>query len=185
MRSGISAALPRVWPNGGSREGAGAAARFPNSERKDIPMALKVFHCADLHLDAPFSLFTPGRGRSPAHRAAQRVHIRRPVRTVKRRGYFPHLRRPVRRDCVTRDTCELLAGQFASFPTCGFFISPGNHDPYNDASVYKRMEWPDNVHIFTGEKERVRLDELGVDVYGVGFTGKTCLSSPGGRLSGA
>ena len=23
-------------------------------------MALKVFHCADLHLDAPFSLFTPG-----------------------------------------------------------------------------------------------------------------------------
>ena len=141
-------------------------------------MALKVFHCADLHLDAPFSLFTPGE--ADRRRIELRSAFTSAVLFARSNGadIFLISGDLFDSDCVTRDTCELLAGQFASFPTCRFFISPGNHDPYNDASVYKRMEWPDNVHIFTGEKERVRLDELGVDVYGVGFTGKTCLSSP-------
>ena len=81
-------------------------------------------------------------------------------------------------ELVTRDTCELLRSQFESFPECRFFISPGNHDPYNDASVYRHMDFPSNVHVFGPEKERVRLDGLGVDVYGFGFTQKTCISSP-------
>ena len=141
-------------------------------------MALKVFHCADLHLDAPFSLFTPGE--ADRRRIELRSAFTSAVLFARSNGadIFLISGDLFDSDCVTRDTCELLAGQFASFSTCRFFISPGNHDPYNDASVYKRMEWPDNVHIFTGEKERVRLDKLGVDVYGVGFTGKTCLSSP-------
>lgn len=135
-------------------------------------MALKVFHCADLHLDAPFSLFTPGE--ADRRRIELRSAFTSAVLFARSNGadIFLISGDLFDSDCVTRDTCELLAGQFASFPTCRFFISPGNHDPYNDASVYKRMEWPDNVHIFTGEKERVRLDELGVDVYGVGFTAR-------------
>ena len=136
MRSGISAALPRVWPNGGSREGAGAAARFPNSERKDIPMALKVFHCADLHLDAPFSLFTPGE--ADRRRIELRSAFTSAVLFARSNGadIFLISGDLFDSDCVTRDTCELLAGQFASFPTCRFFISPGNHDPYNQSLIH-------------------------------------------------
>ena len=141
-------------------------------------MPLKVFHCADLHLDAPFSLFTPGE--ADRRRIELRSAFTSAVLFARSNGadIFIISGDLFDGDYVTRDTCELLAGQFASFPTCRFFIAPGNHDPYNDASPYKRVAFPDTVHIFTGEKERVRLDELGVDVYGVGFTGKTCLSSP-------
>lgn len=135
-------------------------------------MPLKVFHCADLHLDAPFSLFTPGE--ADRRRIELRSAFTSAVLFARSNGadIFIISGDLFDGDYVTRDTCELLAGQFASFPTCRFFIAPGNHDPYNDASPYKRVAFPDNVHIFTGEKERVRLDELGVDVYGVGFTAR-------------
>ena len=139
---------------------------------------VRILHAADFHLDSAFTGLNEQQARQ--RRQESRDLTRRMVEYANDHGVQLMLLAGdlFDSDCVTRDTCELLAGQFASFPTCRFFISPGNHDPYNDASVYKRMEWPDNVHIFTGEKERVRLDELGVDVYGVGFTGKTCLSSP-------
>lgn len=141
-------------------------------------MAVSVFHCADLHLDSPFSLFSPGE--AERRRTELRGAFTSAVLFAKSRhaDIFIISGDLFDGDLVTRDTCELLRSQFESFPECRFFISPGNHDPYNDASVYRHMDFPSNVHVFGPEKERVRLDGLGVDVYGFGFTQKTCISSP-------
>jgi DNA repair exonuclease SbcCD nuclease subunit len=139
---------------------------------------VKIFHMADAHLDAPFSISSPSE--SEMRRIQLRGAFSSAVLYAKSEkvdiflisGDFFDAR------FVTKDTVETVIREFASFPQCKFFISPGNHDPYNDASVYKNIVFPENVHIFSGSKEAVRISELGVAVYGVGFTGAEYISSP-------
>ena len=138
---------------------------------------VRLLHAADLHLDSPFSALSP-------EQAARRRQEQRAMLTQLAELANAHecdlmllAGDLFDSDNAYPDSVDALRRAFASC-RAEIVIAPGNHDPYNDASPYKRVAFPDNVHIFTGEKERVRLDELGVDVYGVGFTGKTCLSSP-------
>ncbi|MFA7186044.1 MAG: metallophosphoesterase [Victivallales bacterium] len=139
---------------------------------------IKIFHCADLHLDSPFSLSTPAQAEQrkielrSAFTSAIMVAKQEKVELFFISGDL------FDSEYVTRDTAELLISEFNSFPDCRFFISPGNHDPYNDISPYKTVAFPQNVHIFGGIKEKVEIPELNVNVYGVGFTSMTYMSSP-------
>ena len=50
-------------------------------------------------------------------------------------------------------------------------ISPGNHDPYRSSSPYSYEELPENVYVFKKEEiEVLKLRELGLNIYGFGFT---------------
>ena len=49
------------------------------------------------------------------------------------------------------------------------FISPGNHDPYNEKSFYSMINWPENVYIFKGDMEFKEVKELNLIVWGAGF----------------
>ncbi|MBE6053270.1 MAG: DNA repair exonuclease, partial [Clostridium sartagoforme] len=49
------------------------------------------------------------------------------------------------------------------------FISPGNHDPYNEKSFYKMIDWPNNVYIFKGSMESVTIESLNTVVWGAAF----------------
>lgn len=139
---------------------------------------VKVFHCADIHLDSPFSLY------SPREAEKRRIELRGAFTSAlmyareKRADIFIISGDLFDSEYVTRDTRELLVREFAKCGDMKIFISPGNHDPLTPASIYATTEFPENVHIFGGEREIVRLDDLGVDIYGVGFTTKNCLSSP-------
>ena len=138
----------------------------------------RIFHCADIHLDSPFSLF------SPREAEKRRTELRGAFTSAllyareKKADIFIISGDLFDSEYVTRDTRELLLREFAKCPEMKIFISPGNHDPFTSGSVYDTAEWPENVHIFGGEREIVRLDDLGVDVYGFGFTSKNYLSSP-------
>lgn len=141
-------------------------------------MAVKILHCADIHLDSPFSLSSPSQ--AERRRIEMRSAFTSAVMYARHNGAQLFL---ISGDLfdgryVTKDTTELLISEFNSLPDCRFFISPGNHDPINDISVYTNLPFPKNVHIFGEQKEKVELPELGVDVYGVGFTSDFCLSSP-------
>lgn len=138
----------------------------------------KVFHCADIHLDSPFSLFSPGE-------AEKR-------RTELRAAFTSALMfaREMKADLflisgdlfdgeyVTRDTRDLLVREFAKCRDMHIFITPGNHDPLLASSPYETTEFPENVHVFGREREVISLPDIGVDVYGVGFTSRDMLSSP-------
>lgn len=139
--------------------------------------SVKIFHIADLHLDAPFT------GVNAAEAASCKNGLRsafaKAVLAAKNRGVQLFF---IAGDLfdgafVSPDTEEFLAEKFASYPECRFFISPGNHDPYTAGSFYAKGLLPANVHVFK-DKERVELDDLGVDVYGVGFTSGACTESP-------
>lgn len=139
---------------------------------------VKVFHCADIHLDSPFSLF------SPREAEKRRTELRAAFTSAlmyareKKADLFLISGDLFDGDYVTRDTRELLVREFAKCGDMKIFISPGNHDPYSVGSVYDTTEFPENVHVFGGEREVVSLDGIGVDVYGFGFTSKNYISSP-------
>lgn len=139
---------------------------------------IKVFHCADVHLDSPFSLFSPreAEGRRTELRAAFTGAMM--FARERKADLFLISGDLFDGEFVTVDTLELLTREFRKSPEIRFFISPGNHDPLGPGSPYAGARFPENVHVFGTERERVRIDELGVDVYGFGFGSRTCLTSP-------
>jgi DNA repair exonuclease SbcCD nuclease subunit len=139
---------------------------------------VKVFHCADIHLDSPFSLFTPREAEK------RRTELRAAFTSAlmfareKKADIFVVSGDLFDSEYVTRDTRELLVREFAKCGDMKIFISPGNHDPLGAGSPYETTAFPENVHVFGSERECVSLDDLGVDVYGFGFTSRNYLSSP-------
>lgn len=129
---------------------------------------IKIFHMADAHLDAPFSALSPRE--ADGARTSLRSAFSNAVQAAKNRGaqLFFIAGDLFDGENVTPDTKEFLCEKMASFPECVFFISPGNHDPYGEASHYRRMKLPANVHVF-GAKERCDIRGLPVSVYGCGM----------------
>ncbi len=138
---------------------------------------VKILHIADVHFDSAFAGMPVTE--SEKCRAGLRSAFAGAVLSAKNRGVQLFL---ISGDLfdgerLTPATEEFIIGQTERYPECRFFISPGNHDPYNEASPYKRLRFPQNVHVFRG-REKIELAELGVDVYGFGFTEKHCKESP-------
>ncbi|MGI6742636.1 MAG: metallophosphoesterase family protein [Eubacteriales bacterium] len=142
----------------------------------------KIFHCADLHLDSPFS------GQS----AEKSLLLRR--------GVFDTFRRAVERAYAERCDLFLIAGdmfdsEFASpatleavmslFESHGkmvFAVSPGNHDPYSQNSFWKRANLPQNAHVFSSDRltkfSMLSAEGEKLSVYGYAFTSSTLDRSP-------
>ena len=129
-----------------------------------------ILHAADLHLDSAFEGL-------PEEKAAQR---RKELRLIP--DAIARLAGSRSADIVLlagdmfdndepyRDSVEALFRALGSIKA-PVFISPGNHDFYNLFSPYAKADIPENVHIFTsGSMESVSLPELGVRVWGAGFT---------------
>ena len=67
-----------------------------------------------------------------------------------------------------------ISDLFGSLWDTRIFISPGNHDPVVQGSLYASTRWTANVTIFTEPSiQDVFLEDLGVVVYGRGWTSYT------------
>lgn len=145
------------------------------SDRKNI----RIFHCADLHLDSPFS--NMGVDRSEA---AGRLL----------RGVFTSMMLYVRSEhfdlvlmpgdlfddgFADESTAALMISEFAQASECRFVIAPGNHDPFVPGGVYATKAFPENVFIFRESRlSCFSFDDLGVDVYGWAFTAASMEENP-------
>lgn len=131
---------------------------------------IKILHTADWHIDAPLREFTD----------LQRRELRASLLELP--GKIA--------DLTLREGCDLmlLSGDVFDGPYTreGYeavyralervqipvFISPGNHDPYRDGSVWVRESWPENVYLFKRpEITSFTIRELDCRVYGAAFTG--------------
>ncbi|MHB1155113.1 MAG: metallophosphoesterase family protein [Eubacteriales bacterium] len=135
------------------------------------PTPVKILHCADIHLDSPFT------DRSPEKAAVRRNELR---------GAFSSMMTYARLNAVdimliagdlfdsqyvTPDTVSLVLREFSGNKFCRFIISPGNHDPYTQNSIYDKIEFPSNVYIFDNDRlSYFSFDDLETDVYGYAFT---------------
>ena len=139
---------------------------------------VKVFHCADIHLDSPFVLCSPRESEKRRNELRAAFTSALLFAREMKVDLFLISGDLFDSEYVTRDTREMLVREFAKAGNMRIFITPGNHDPLGVGSPYDTIEFPENVHVFGTERECVHLDDLGVDVYGFGFGSKNCLSSP-------
>lgn len=132
-----------------------------------------ILHTADVHLDRAFS----GLGMVSGVAAARRQELRDAVRRLV--DLSLDLRADAitiggdlyEHDRVTLDTGNFLAQQFARLAPTPVLISPGNHDPYVPDSLYRRIEWPANVTIFSSLELRPARLPCGVSVWGAAHDG--------------
>jgi DNA repair exonuclease SbcCD nuclease subunit len=118
----------------------------------------RFLQVSDLHLGAPFGWLPPER--RTERRREQRAALERLVSLAIENGVQGIL---VAGDLFDQEGVDADSLVFAlnAFKVSGcppVFISPGNHDPYSDGSVYwsprllkaRGFAWPDHVHVFTG-----------------------------------
>ena len=140
---------------------------------------LKLLHCGDIHLDSPFSLL------DHAEAQRRRDELRRTflemLALARTEGaavvliagdLFDH-------GFATAETLDLLCEAFTAMEDIRFVISPGNHDAASAGSVYLGNRFPTNVTVFTRETpDYVDFDDLGLRVWGYGFTADRLEASP-------
>ena len=139
---------------------------------------LTILHGADFHLDSPFSGLSPARAaqrrreqRELLDRLVQLAQDRRADLVLLSGDLFDSQR-------VYPETVQALLRCLGQLP-CPVFLAPGNHDFCTPGSVYAAVDWPANVHVFSGEAiTAVDLPEQGCTVYGRAFTGPHLAQSP-------
>ncbi len=133
---------------------------------------IRFIHCADIHLDAPFTSLGSEKDKSSERRQDLKNTFQRIIDTVKSErselllisgDLFEH-------SYTSKPVISFLNSCFRSIPETRVFIVPGNHDPYVTTSFYKLFEWNSNVTILSEDKPFCIVDELNTCIYGIGFS---------------
>ena len=130
---------------------------------------VKILHCADLHFDTPFKELN---GQLSSLSKSELLDVFKSIidLTIEEKvevlliagDVFDNL-------TVNKSTLLFLSKELGRIANVHVFIAPGNHDPYNDKSFYKMINWQDNVHIFKSDMEYKEIKELNLIVWGAGF----------------
>ncbi len=132
----------------------------------------RILHMADLHLDSPFTS-KMSLERAKLRRSEQREVFSKIIETAKKDAEVVLISGDLfDGENVSGETVSFLARKFAELGDIPVFISAGNHDPYNDTSVYSRADLGDNVHVFSCRGEYFDLDSLKLRVCGASFSSK-------------
>lgn len=133
---------------------------------------VKIVHTADLHFDTPFNEV------DDKQRAINKEELKEVFKNIinfcKEKQVDILLLAGDIFDNLTlnRETIYFLENVFNYIKETRVFISPGNHDPYNNNSFYKLIKWPENVYIFKDKLEKVYIEELETNVWGAAFNEK-------------
>ena len=129
---------------------------------------IKIIHGADFHLDSPFAGLSPER--AARRRGEQRELLDRLAGLAQEKQADLVLLAGDLLDSerVYPETGQALRSALADVP-CPVYIAPGNHDFYSRRSVWAALDWPENVHIFTGG-ELEQIDLPGCTLWGRAFT---------------
>lgn len=131
---------------------------------------IKFIHCADIHLDAPFREYGAGSYGDTRRRDIRDAFLNILNRTKTENADFLLISGDLyEHGSVGKSTMEWLH-MVLSEAKVPIVIIPGNHDPYLLNSWYKNWEWPVNVRILLPDNPGLTLDELGVNIYGIGFS---------------
>lgn len=132
---------------------------------------MKFVHIADMHFDSPFVNLSDKDGLGDLRRLEQRKVFKKVIEYIKENDikYLFISGDLYEQKYIKKSTIEYINNLFKEIPETKIFISPGNHDPYNEKSFYKMINWPDNVYIFKGKMQSKEIGELNLVVWGAGF----------------
>lgn len=130
---------------------------------------VKILHCSDLHFDTPFRELNSRISERSKEELLEvfnniiNLTIKENVQVLLIAGdLFDNL-------MVNKNTLFFIHRVLQKISHVKVFISPGNHDPYNENAFYKMIDWPENVYIFKGKMEQVEVKELNLILWGCGF----------------
>lgn len=133
---------------------------------------VKILHFSDLHFDTPFKDLPGDLGqirRLELRECFSKIvdlAIKEKIEILLMAGdLFDNL-------TVEKNTLTFIQREIQRLGNIKIFIAAGNHDPYNEKSFYKMIEWGKNVHIFKENIEEINIPELNVVVYGASFKDK-------------
>ncbi|MCY3656639.1 MAG: metallophosphoesterase [Chloroflexi bacterium] len=129
---------------------------------------MRIVHFSDLHLDSTFTWAGALGDAARRRRQALRDTLLRIV----------ELTREERADALLsggdlyehersgQDTGEFLRQAFASLDPIPVYLAPGNHDWYGPDSLYARVDWSSNVHVFSEPALRPTQLSTGITLWG-------------------
>ena len=130
---------------------------------------IKILHTADIHFDTPFSGMTPKEALKSKEELKQvfeniiKISLEKEIDILLIAGdVFDNV-------SVNKTTLYFIKSCFEKIDKVRIFISPGNHDPFNEKSFYSMVDWPKNVYIFKGVMDKMIIEELNTVVWGAGF----------------
>ena len=134
---------------------------------------MKVVHFSDLHLDSAFAWMSTTPSAARKRRQALRDTLHRIIDLAIDVGadalfcggdLYEH-------DRFAPDTGPFLKDAFAKLDHVRVFIAPGNHDWYGPESLYRAVDWPPNVHVFSeAALAPITLDD-GLTLWGAAHRG--------------
>ena len=128
---------------------------------------VKFLHCADIHLDMPFTSLGIEDGKPSIRRMDLKDTFQKIMNIAKEErveilficgDLYEH-------DYVRKSTISFINQAFLNISDKKVFIIPGNHDPWVKGSYYMNYEWANNVYILNGENPYVHFEEEGISVY--------------------
>ena len=133
---------------------------------------VKIVHTADLHFDTPFNEV------DEKQRLINKEELKEVFKNIINFCKEKHVEILLLAGDIfdnltlSRETIHFIENVFNDIKETRVFISPGNHDPYDNNSFYKLIKWPENVYVFKGNLEKVYIEELKTNVWGAAFNGK-------------
>ncbi len=130
---------------------------------------MKFIHMADMHFDIPFTVLNNRNKLGEKRRLEQREALKKVVEYIKENNieYLFIAGDLYEHEYIRQTTVEYINNLFKEIPNTKIYITPGNHDPYINGSMYKTFNWNDNVHIFGDKIELIENEDC--DIYGYGF----------------
>ena len=140
---------------------------------------IKFLHCADIHLDTPFTGLAPEK--SDERRVGLRQNFMKMMEYVRGAGinYVLISGDLFETECATNSTAELLIREFRNSSDTKFIIAPGKYDCYKNNPIYTSGRLPENCYVFTSEKiDRFDFEEDKVVIYGWAFVEESLTENP-------
>ena len=135
---------------------------------------MKFIHMADMHFDAPFTNLSDKENFGNIRRMEQRAVFKKIIDYIKDNDikYLFISGDLYEHQHIRNTTINYINNLFKEIPNTKIFISPGNHDPYLNNSIYANFNWNNNVIIFNSNIKKYSYED--VDIYGYGFTDFYC-----------
>ncbi len=137
--------------------------------KQDAVRKVKFLHCADLHIDCPFSSL-PDVVAQNRRQTLRNVFLNIIDIAINEKVDFLFISGDLfEHNYVTLSSINFINECFKKIPNVKIFLTCGNHDPAVQSSHYFSYKWENNVITFKKRISYAYIDEFDAYIYGSSF----------------
>jgi len=129
--------------------------------------SIRLLHCADIHLAAPFSSIGTSEGKSSIRRQDLKETFQKIINLAGSKNVDLLLicGDLYEQSYINKSLMDFINYSFSKIEKTRVVIIPGNHDPYMQGSCYEINEWSPNVTILSSSRPRAYFEDLNTSIY--------------------